>query len=231
MLAWILGITVGFAALMAAGVWLLKGFGPWAWSLKRRAYMRYGTAGGFRPHGLFLKLEAVKKPGPIERGIRRIKALREKQMDREILDAIIFLRNMASIEKGRNSSADSVIEKLAENNGLLRPVFIRMLNLLRLNQTKEAAELFARKTGTPAGREFAGLLLQWDRMEPGELLETLLSYEKNMKAVRLTGQKRRDEIISDLIYLPVVVNILVIFINFIYVAYFLDQKEMLKMFF
>jgi hypothetical protein len=34
--------------------------------------------------------------------------------------------------------------------------------------------------------------------------------------------------ISDLIYLPVVVNKLVIFINFIYVAYFIDQKEMLE---
>ncbi len=110
---WSLGITGGFAALTAAGIWLLKGFGPWAWSLKRRAYMRYGAVGGVvKHHGLISKLEAVKKPGPIEKGIRRIKALREKQMDREILEAIIFLRNMASIEKGRNSSADSVIEKL-----------------------------------------------------------------------------------------------------------------------
>lgn len=229
---WSLGIAGGFVAFMAAGIWLLKASGPWAWSLKRRAYMRYGAQGGIlKHHEIVSKLEAVKKTSPIEKGIRKLKALRERQIDREILDAVIFLRNMASIEKGRNSSADSVIEKLAGNNGLLRPVFLRMLNLLRLNQTKEAAALFAQKTGTPAGRDFAGLLLQWDRMEPGELMETLLSYEKNMKAVRLTGYKRRDEIISDLIYLPVVVNILAIFINFIYVAYFIDQKEMLKMFF
>ncbi|MDD3169457.1 MAG: hypothetical protein PHC91_08380 [Eubacteriales bacterium] len=67
-------------------------------------------------------------------------------------------------------------------------------------------------------------------VEPRELLETLLSYEKSMKAVRLTDQKRKDEVISDLIYFPVVINILVIFINFIYVAYFLDQREMLQMF-
>ena len=61
-------------------------------------------------------------------------------------------------------------------------------------------------------------------------METLLSYEKTMKAVRVTEQKKRDEIISDLIYFPVVLNILVIFINFIYIAYFIDQKEMLQMF-
>jgi hypothetical protein len=51
-----------------------------------------------------------------------------------------------------------------------------------------------------------------------------------MKAARLTEQKKKDEMISDMVYFPVVVNILVIFVNFIYVAYFLDQKEMLQMF-
>ncbi|HWQ78292.1 MAG TPA: hypothetical protein VN381_05725 [Anaerovoracaceae bacterium] len=231
-MVWSIGITVGFVACTAAGIWLLRGCGSRAWSLKRRAYLRNGVAGGImKYHGLASILEARKKDGPIETVIRRVRAFREKKMDREIFESITFLRNLASIEKGRNSSADSVIEKLAENNGLLRPVFIRMLNLLRINQPKEAAALFTQKVCTPAGRDFAGLLIQWDRLEPGELLETLLSYEKSMKAVRLTDQKRRDEIVSDLIYFPVVVNILVIFINFIYVAYFIDQKEMLQMFF
>lgn len=230
-MTWSLGITAGFVICTAAGIWLLRGCGPWAWSLKRRLYLRNGASGGILGYqGWVSILEARKKEGPIEKMIRYVRAFREKKMDREIFESITFLRNLASVEKGRSSSADSVIEKLAGNNGLLRPVFLRMLNLLRVNRPKEAAALFAQKVGTPAGRDFAGLLIQWDRLEPAELLETLLSYEKSMKAVRLTGQKRRDEIVSDLIYFPVVVNILVIFINFIYVAYFIDQKEMLQMF-
>jgi hypothetical protein len=229
---WSIGITACFVICTAAGIWLLRSGGPWAWSLKRRIFLRNGAAGGnMYHHGLASVLEARKKDGPVDKLLRQIKAFREKQMDREIFESVTFLRNLASIEKGRNSSADFVIERLSENNGLLRPVFIKMLNLLRINQQKEAAALFSRKVGTPAGRDFAGLLLQWDRMEPGELLETLLSFEKSMKAVRLTDQKRRDEIVSDLIYFPVVLNILAIFINFIYVAYFIDQKEMLQMFF
>jgi hypothetical protein len=175
-------------------------------------------------------LENRKKGSPLEAVFRFINAYREKKMDREIFESITFLRNLASIEKGRSSSTDFIIEQLSEHNGLLQPIFIKMLNLLRVNKPKEAANLFAQKVGTTAGRDFAGLLIQWDRLEPGELLETLLSYEKSMKAVRLTDQKRRDEIVSDLIYFPVVLNILIIFINFIYVAYFLDQKEMLQMF-
>lgn len=224
-------MSAGFAVCFTGGIYLLRDRRQWSWSLKRRAYLRNGVADSilkYRSWEAFL--ENRKMGSPIDKVFRVIRAYREKKMDREISESITFLRNMASIEKGRSSSADSVIERLAEHNGLLQPVFVRMLNLLRVNQPKEAAAFFSQKVGTPAARDFAGLLIQWDRLEPGELLETLLSYEKSMKAVRLTYQKRRDEIVSDLIYFPVVVNILAIFINFIYVAYFIDQKEMLRMF-
>lgn len=215
----------------AAGIWLLRQNFAWSWSLKKRAYLRNDSAESIlRHHSLETLLESRKKGSPFEAVYRWIVSYREKKMDREIFESITFLRNLASLEKGRSSSTDFIIEQLSEYNGLLQPIFIKMLNLLRINRPKEAAALFAQKAGTPAGRDFAGLLIQWDRLEPGELLETLLSYEKSMKAVRLTDQRRRDEIISDLIYFPVVLNILVIFINFIYVAYFLDQKEMLQMF-
>ncbi|MDD3198904.1 MAG: hypothetical protein PHN73_01210 [Eubacteriales bacterium] len=159
----------------------------------------------------------------------RLRDYRAQKLNREIFESITFLRNLASIDKGREYSSDTIIEKLSEHEGLLRPIFIKMLNLLRLNQPKEAAELFSKSVGTQAGRDFAVLLIKWDRMEPGELIETLLSYEKSMKAIRITSQKRKDEIVSELIYFPVVVNILVIFINFIYIAYFIEQKEMLMM--
>lgn len=228
---WNMVVAAGCAACLAVGIYLVKGLGVWSWSLKRRAYLREGIADSILKYRSWESfLESRKKGSPFEKAFRWFKAYREKKMDREIFESITFLRNMASIEKGRNSSTDYIIEKLSEHNGLLQPIFIRMLNLLRMNQPKEAAALFSQKVGTPASRDFAGLLIQWDRLEPAELLETLLSYEKSMKAMRLTDQKRRDEIISDLIYFPVVVNILVIFINFIYVAYFIDQKEMLQMF-
>ncbi len=222
-------VAAGFAICFTSGVCLIMGFGVWNWSLKQRAYLRSGIRDNtlkFRNWESFL--ESRKRGSLFERFYRRIKIYRQKKMDREIFETITFLRNHASIAKGSNCSADSIIEKLSEYGGLLQPVFIRMLNLLRINQPKEAAALFSQKVGTPASRDFAALLIQWDRLEPGELLETLLSYEKGMKAARLTDQKRRDEVISELIYLPVVVNILIIFINFIYVAYFIGQKEMLQ---
>ena len=228
---WDIMIVGAFVLGTAAGIRMVKQNFAWSWSLKKRGYLRNGMAESiFRYRSWETVLENRKKGSRFEAVYRWIAAYREKKMDREIFESITFLRNLASIEKGRSSSTDYIIEQLSEYNGLLQPIFIKMLNLLRVNKPKEAASLFAQKVGTQAARDFAGLLIQWDRLEPGELLETLLSYETSMKAVRLTNQKRRDEVVSDLIYFPVVVNILVIFINFIYVAYFLDQKEMLQMF-
>jgi hypothetical protein len=228
---WDLIASAGFLICFGSGIYCIAGHETWAWSLKRRAYLRNGSGNSLLKYRSWESfLEGRKKGSFLEKVSRRIRVYRGKKMDREIFEAITFLRNLASIEKVRNCSTDSIVEKLSECNGLLQPVFVKMLNLLRVNKPKEAAALFTQKVGTPASRDFAGLLIQWDRLEPGELLETLLSYEKSMKAVRLTDQKKRDEIISDLIYLPVVINILVIFINFIYVAYFIDQKEMLQVF-
>ncbi len=228
------GALCGIAAIsvcMSAGIWLITDQGSRKWSLKRRANLRFNIADSIQKYrSLEVFLESGQKKRSFHMIFRLLQKYRENKLDREIFESIIFLRNLASIEKGRSYSTDAVIEKLSEHSGLLQQIFIRMLNLLRLNQPKEAVALFSQKVGTPAGRDFAGLLIQWDRLPPAELLETLLSYEKSMKAARLTDQKRRDEIVSDLIYFPVVVNILLIFINFIYIAYFIDQKEMLQMF-
>lgn len=224
-------VTLVLLICFLMGIYLLKDHNMRVWSLKRRAYLRNGVTKSIVKYRSFETFfENRKKGGSCNVIFRIIRNYREQKMDKEVFESITFLRNLASVEKGRTCSTDYIIEKLSEHNGLLQPIFIKMLNLLRINQPKEAAALFTEKVGTPASRDFAGLLIHWDKLEPCELVETLLSYEKSMKAVRLTEQKKKDEIISDLIYFPVVVNILVIFINFIYVAYFIDQKEMLQMF-
>lgn len=154
---------------------------------------------------------------------------RREKADIEIYEAISFMRNIIAIGKGGNHSSDSLIEQLILRRGSLAPVYAKTLHLLRQNQKKEAAEYFAGAVATKSSREFARLLIKWDEIEPGQLSETLLSHQINIREARATILKRRDEMVSDLIYLPVVVNIMLIFINFIYVGYFIDQREMLMM--
>ena len=107
----------------------------------------------------------MKKGRPFSFISRIIISYREQKIDREIFESITFLRNLASIDRGREYNSDTIIEKLSEHDGLLRPIFIKMLNLLRINQPNEAAELFSEMTGTRAGRDFCCTI---DKMGPVE---------------------------------------------------------------
>lgn len=177
----------------------------------------------------------IQKSGLRDNLISRLgawKRERNKRLaDKEIYEGISFLRNIISIEKGKQVSTDFVIEQLADREGVLQNIYIRMLSLLRLNRKTEAQKIMADYMETPIGKEFAGLLLRWDEVNPLELTEILLSHQRSIKEIRMTEQRRRDEIISDLLYFPVIINVVLIFINFIYVGYFINQKEILQMLF
>lgn len=151
--------------------------------------------------------------------------------DKELYEAISFLRNIISIDRGKQVSTDFIIEQLSQREGALQSTYIKMLSLLRVNKKKEAQNLMADRLETPIGKEFAGLLLKWDEINPLELSEVLLSHQKSIKEIRMTEQRRRDETISDILYFPVIINVVLIFINFIYVGYFINQKEVLQMLF
>lgn len=157
---------------------------------------------------------------------------RKKQIiDKEIYEGISFLRNIISIDRGRQVSTDFIVEQLSQKEGALQNIYIRMLSLLRINKKKEAQQFMAEYLETPIGKEFAGLLIKWDEINPLELSEILLSHQKSIKEIRMTEQRRIDEVASDLLYFPVIINVVFIFINFIYVGYFINQKEVLEMLF
>ena len=71
----------------------------------------------------------------------------------------------------------------------------------------------------------------WEDVPPGDLLNTVEVYRSALREDRLTRQKRRDEMVSDLVYFPVVVNAMAVLMNFIYVAYFIQQRDALNVLF
>ena len=160
-----------------------------------------------------------------------LKRRKEERIDKEIYESISFLRNIITLGRGRRTGSDYIIEQLSQREGILRPVYIRMLRFLRLGKLEEAVKAFAEEAFTAVGVEFGDLLLKWDSLDPIELTEILISYQKNIKEAKMTSQIKEDEMVSELIYFPVVLNIFIIFINFIMVGYFMEQKHMLAMLF
>lgn len=151
------------------------------------------------------------------------------KLDMELYQSISYVRNMASIQA--DLSSQRILDHLFMQCDKLKPVYAEMIGNFQQNKREEAMLCFREKVKGDLAADFARLLIQWDELEPKVLIETLVSYQKNSREIRKTIRKRKDELISDLIYLPIVINIVVIFINFIYVAYFIDQRNMLNMMF
>ena len=163
----------------------------------------------------------------------RLNAARDKRRkvktDLELTEAVSFLRN--TISDGRIPSTEQILTELAEREGLLAEGFAGMLSRVRQNDPDGALDAFTAIAGKKEGADIGRLLLEWDRLEAAELSETLLSYQRHLSEMRYTARQKQDELTSDVLYIPVVANVMLVFINFIFVGYFLEQQEMFRMIF
>jgi hypothetical protein len=165
-------------------------------------------------------------------GARLEKALsgsrRAERADRELFEAIGLARNIIAASGGVHLPADALFEQLARAEGDLSPAFRKALALLRVNRKDEMVRRFSEDVDTPMAGDFIRILAKWDDVSPEKLSSTLLSYQSAIKEARTTALKRRNEIYSDLIYFPAVLNVLVVLMNFIFVAYYLEQRELFE---
>ena len=150
---------------------------------------------------------------------------KEDRAEKEIAQGISYLRNAAAMGRGEHMSTELRLSELAASSRQLSDVYYSMANCLRLGDSEAALRTMEERVKTPVAADYGRLLLQWERLAPSLLMETLTSYQKAIEQVRLTKQKKWDELISDLIYFPVIMNVMMILINFIYVAYFIDQRN------
>jgi hypothetical protein len=158
--------------------------------------------------------------------------MKSEKVDREIYDAISFVRNIVAGGGASSLTAAGLLEQFADRGGRLGAASLKALALVRVNRLTQAARVFAETAGTKAANDFIGILLRFDRIAPDKLASTLAAYQAAMKEFRTTRLKRRNEALSDLVFLPVIVNVMLIFMNFIIVSYFLSQKNQLtEMFF
>lgn len=162
--------------------------------------------------------------------IKLLKLAKQDKVDRAIYEDLSYLHNLIVAHKGMISS-DAVISSLAERDGILKKTYINMLSLMRTGRVREAEEYMKNETNTEIGNEFAALLTAWEHIPPQQLKEVIVSHRISIKETCITRQKKREEMISDFIYFPATMNVFLIFINFIYISYFMQQKGLFEMLF
>ncbi len=172
------------------------------------------------------------KNTPVWRKILRFRGARNRDRSvRALSESLAYIRNIAILGRADMLSAETVLTELCEFSPRLRNVFSDMLSALRMGDKARAAEALYTATGEPCAKDIGSFLAGWDDIPPRELLQSIELYRNTLLEARYTRIKRRDELISDLVYFPVVLNCMVVLLNFLYVAYFLQQKEILSLFF
>lgn len=166
-------------------------------------------------------------------GIHNIRQkIRTKQkaavMDSEIYRSAALLSNITILQGQVPKGAIYIIEQLMSFSDDLRRPFEHMLYYLRQNRTEEALDAFEAEAGTATAREYGTILIQMDKMNPADQKENISLLRKKLMEEKITAEKRKNETVSNLIYIPVLANIILIFVNFIYIGFYAEQRELFQ---
>ena len=115
-----------------------------------------------------------------------------------------------------------------ENSGRLRPVYEEMLTLYRGGRDKDAFEVFAERTGTRNGRNFAAILAKLDRINPAELVKQMEVFQNVMAEARMTAALKSAQRRSIIVTVWATAAVFALLINFTVVVVFLDALTMLE---
>lgn len=149
-------------------------------------------------------------------------------MAREVEDSLGYIKNIAILGRTSEISGESLLSELSDSSEKLKPLFGEMARYMRMGDKKDALATFSKKTGLPIG--IGEILTGWDELSPSEVTETVDAYISMLREERKTARKKKDELISDLVYFPVVLNCMMVLLNFVNVAFFIEQREALSLF-
>ncbi|MBR0051260.1 MAG: hypothetical protein IJP57_04835 [Firmicutes bacterium] len=212
-------VPFAFLILLWTGVGLLNG-GSAGRSVKLEA-QRYRSRSG----------ELARKSAPYKKLKQFALSRKREAMQRDLAESLSYIKNLVVIGRGENMSAQLLLEELSELSKDLGPVFLSMARCVQLFDKQTAAQQLYDALPFSYAKDIGEFLAGWEDVPPADLLNTVEVYRSALREDRLTKQKRRDEMISDLVYFPVVVNAMAVLMNFIYVAYFLQQREALSVLF
>ena len=176
-------------------------------------------------------MDAAKSSGPVK-ALQTASARRHKEkLKDELSESLSYTRNIAILGSRNRISAGALLSALAGQAVLLKPVFLDMAHALNLNDRERASRALYSVLREPYAKDIGSFLASWEDIDPEGMLQTLEVYRSMLREERITRIRKRDELMSDIIYFPVVIDCMVVLLNFLYVAYFLQQKELMELFF
>ncbi|MGF6375188.1 hypothetical protein M2140_000222 [Clostridiales Family XIII bacterium PM5-7] len=151
-----------------------------------------------------------------------------EQMEREIFNSCIFLKNLAIVYQDRPMSGDFILEELMSNSKHLRNVYADILSAYRNGKGEEAISSLQKKIPIKSAKRFTMILLKIDQINPSELISYMTSFEEAFAGERMTKGMKRAERKSLITTMVATASIFAILLNFVIVFVFLDTLSMLR---
>ena len=156
--------------------------------------------------------------------------MKQDSYEKELIEGLSYIKNLVVLGQGANLSSEGILSELARISKSLAPAYMKMERFMHLNEKQSAAAVLPTYIKSSYGAELGNFLSSWEEFNGEDLVASVNMYLQSIKEERETSLRQRDAIISDLVYIPVVCNCMIILINFIYIAYYLEQKELFEMF-
>jgi len=159
------------------------------------------------------------------------KTIQRKEMKKELADALSYIKNITILGNGKSVSSDILLSDLSDFTDSLKPAFLSMARFIQMNDKESASKVLGETVGTSIAKDIGIFLAGWEDIEPNEILENIETYQSMLRNETLTEQRAKDEMISDIIYFPVIINCMAVLLNFVYISYYVQQQELFNMFF
>lgn len=146
----------------------------------------------------------------------------------EIFQQLIFLRNLAILQRDNEVSGDYIYEMLVDISSGMKSIYIEMLRLYRIGKEEEAFDYVARKVGGRLGTSYARLLEKLDRLTPSEMISQIESFQEVLREERISESSKmveRHSLIATVFATAVIFTIL---LNFIVVVVMQDTMRMIR---
>ncbi|QUI21262.1 hypothetical protein HZI73_02730 [Vallitalea pronyensis] len=171
------------------------------------------------------------KDSPLVMFLKFLQKIYNKKKDVEIYRILIQLKNIAVTQQEKPYSADYVINQLIKFADTTKNGFIQFLMYYNTGREEEAYEGFLRHIPTKMGSEVAAILLKLDKLQPMEMVEQINMVKERIRENHITQKHKKQNQISDLIYLPIIAPVFILFLNFIMICVWIPQIESINQIF
>ncbi len=142
----------------------------------------------------------------------------KKEQDKEIYNALVQLKNLAIATKNKPLATDFILRQLSKFSNKTKTVFNHTLIYWRENSEEVACDYFSKAIGTKLASEFANYLGKLDKVNPDELIEQLQVLQEGYREKHITNEMKKQELISSISFIPIIIASLVIMLNFIIIV-------------